>query len=371
MEVVPDDLPCVTEALSRWVGKTDLLVLSGGLGPTHDDKTRYALAEFLDCGFALDDALYDQVVARYRDSPRAALLERSRSIQALIPTAAQSLYNPAGSALGIFFEKNGTKVFSFPGVPFEYKAMVRQELSPLLEAELEHKRTWKSVSIIGIPESLVVERIPEIIKDARLHISVLPSFGLVELVIRGEMELVDAAARTTRERFADEALPEGCATLPEAILKTGREKKLTLSCAESCTGGMVGASLTEIAGSSDVFMGSAVTYSNEAKKKLLGVEQRVFDEYGAVSAPCAEAMARGALELYGTSLSVAVTGIAGPDGGSKEKPVGTVWFAVGSQVEGQMEVRSFVQHLGAERDLVRERAVRAALDAAWRRMIEM
>jgi nicotinamide-nucleotide amidase len=381
MEVVPDDLPCVVDVLDRWVGKTDFLVLSGGLGPTHDDKTRYALAEYLDCGLFVNDVLYDRVAARYEGMLRSShgatslelemktLIERSRPLQALVPTEAQGIYNPVGSALGIYFERTGTRVWSFPGVPFEFKAMAEQEVIPLLCTS--RAKSWASLSVIGIPESHAVERVPEVVGDERLHVSVLPSFGLVEFVIRGEASLVRSSVCTFCERFAGDVLPEGCATLPEAILVVGRAKRLTLSCAESCTGGMIGAALTDIAGSSDVFAGSAVVYSNEAKKSLLGVAQSILDKHGAVSGECAEGMAKGALASYGTSLAVAVTGIAGPAGGNAEKPVGTVWFAVASRAGGKTESASFIRRLDGERDLVRERAVRLALIAVWRKMEEI
>lgn len=366
MEVIPDDLPPMVDALNRWVGKVDVLVLSGGLGPTHDDMTRYALAEYLGCDLAVDNALYDRMLTRYEGLPMRDSLERSRPVQGAIPTGARGVYNPAGSALGIYFERSGTKVWSFPGVPFEFRAMVEQELVPLLPPA----HGWESVGIIGVPESRVVERVPEIVSDPALHVSILPSFGLVELVLRGERDHVEASAQTVRERFAEDALPKGCVTLPEAILKTGLEKGLTVACAESCTGGMAGAALTDLAGSSAVFMGSAVTYSNEAKEKILGVEPSVLEKYGAVSGECAEEMARGALSIYGTSLAVAITGIAGPDGGSREKPVGTVWFAVASRGD-VVECDSFSRQLGDERDLVRERAARVALSALWRKMYRM
>jgi nicotinamide-nucleotide amidase len=385
MEVVPDDLPEIVGALERWVGKTDLLVLSGGLGPTHDDKTRYALAEYLDCGLTTDDALYDRVAARYEETSQSlhglsesgnfpqldmkTLVERSRPTQSLVPTVARGVYNPAGSALGIYFERSGTRVWSFPGVPFEYKAMVKQEVTPFLSSA--GSGAWASVSVIGVPESLAVERVPEIVTDERLHVSVLPSFGLVEFVIRGERALVESAVHTLRERFAGDVLPEDCVTLPEAILATGQARSLTLPCAESCTGGLIGAALTDIAGSSAVFAGSAVVYSNEAKKNLLGVEASILSGHGAVSGECAESMAKGALTRYGTSLAVAVTGVAGPDGGSLEKPIGTVWFGVALQGTDQVISDSFVRRLDGERDLVRERAVRVALTAAWRKMCEM
>ena len=280
------------------------------------------------------------------------------------------------------FERSGTQVWSFPGVPFEFKAMTRQELAPLLARE-RGPYAWDSVAVIGVPESVLIERVPDIVADSRLHISILPSFGLVEFVVRGERALVEASVKTLRARLRDDVLPEGCTTLSQAILKTGLEKKLTLSCAESCTGGLAGAALTDVPGSSGVFVGSAVVYSNEAKEKFLGVSRSVLESQGAVSGECAEAMAEGALALYGTSVAVAVTGIAGPGGGAPDsenpgKSVGTVWFAVASRTDerndggrGGIECRSFVRKLGEERALVRERAVRTALTAAWRRMKEM
>jgi nicotinamide-nucleotide amidase len=256
--------------------------------------------------------------------------------------------------------------------------MTKQELTFLFSPDPAGgtPRVWKSVGVLGVPESRAVELVPEVVSDRRLHVSVLPSFGLVEFVIRGNAPLVESSVRLLRERFAGNVLPEGCASLPEAILATGREKGLSFSCAESCTGGLIGAALTEVPGSSDVFAGSAVVYSNEAKKNLLGVEPSILDMYGAVSGECAEAMARGALARYGTSLSVAVTGIAGPDGGSPEKPVGTVWFALAfrSQKDGdgqsKAESSSFLRRLEGERDLVRKHAVRVALTSAWRKMAE-
>ncbi|MDR3230603.1 MAG: nicotinamide-nucleotide amidohydrolase family protein [Synergistaceae bacterium] len=250
--------------------------------------------------------------------------------------------------------------------------MTVQELLPLLSPTRgSPARGWESVGIIGVPESLVAERVREIIADERLHISILPSFGLVEFVIRGEPERVETAARTVRERFAADALPRGCVTLPQAILKTGSEKELTVSCAESCTGGLVGSAMTEVSGSSAVFMGSAVVYDNEAKKRVLGVSSSILERNGAVSAECAGEMAVSALELYGTSVAIAVTGIAGPDGGSAEKPVGTVWFALASRIGEKTECRSFLRSLNGGRELIRERAVRIALSAIWRRMCEL
>ncbi|GHS95614.1 CinA-like protein [Synergistales bacterium] len=386
-ELVPDELSCVEDALNRWVGKVDMLVMSGGLGPTHDDKTRFAVAQYLKCELALDDTQYNRVLSRY-DAYIRELLEKTRDMQALIPVSAKSVYNPAGSALGIFFERSGTKVWVFPGVPFEYKAMVRQEISSLITSSRDGLYCWKSVAIVDVPESLVVARVPELVADERLHISILPSFGLVEFVIRGEKSLVEASIRVMYERFEREILPVGCVTLSEAILRQGKDKNLTISFAESCTGGLLGANLTDLPGSSSVFIGSAVVYSNEAKKRVLGVSDDILRTFGAVSKECVEAMAKGALALYDTSISVAVTGIAGPDGGSEEKPVGTVWFAVAfkSPYGDKTECESFTRNLGGgygtdvkrsdsqdpdRRALIRERTVRVALTAAWEKIASL
>lgn len=361
IEVVPDDPDLIVGLLRHWVGRTDLLVLSGGLGPTHDDRTREALSAYLDSPLRREDVLYDRIVGRY-DGERRAALEYVRSSQSLVPATAQGLYNPEGSALGIAFERRGTRVLSLPGVPSEFAAMVRQELPELFVPS----RRWTSVVLAGVSELCAVERVPEVIADPALHVSVLPSFASVELVVRGEPGRVRGAERLIRDRFPDDALPAGCAALQEAVLHEARSRGMTLSCAESCTGGLVQGALTAVPGSSDAFLGGVVAYSDEAKRKVLGVDPEVLTRHGAVSGECARAMAEGVLRLYGTSLAVSVTGIAGPGGGSEEKPTGTVWFAVASVEEGGVRSSAFLRNLRGDRDGVRERAVACALSALWR-----
>ena len=361
IEVVPDEPDLIVGLLRHWVGRTDLLVLSGGLGPTHDDRTREALSAYLDSPLRREDALYDRVVGRY-DGERRDALEHVRPSQSLVPASAQGLYNPEGSALGIAFEQLGTRVLSLPGVPSEFAAMVRQELSELFVPS--HR--WASVVLAGVSELRAVGRVPEVIADPALQVSVLPSFASVELIVRGDPDRVRAAERLVRERFPDDALPAGCAALQEAVLHEARTGGLTVSCAESCTGGLVQGALTSVPGSSDAFLGGVVTYSNEAKRKILGVPPEILERHGAVSAECARAMAEGALRLYGTDLAVSVTGIAGPEGGSAEKPVGTVWFAVARVGGGGVQSSAFLRHLRGDRDGVRERAVGCALSALWR-----
>ena len=234
IEVIPDTEDDIVSLLSRHVGKTDLLILSGGLGPTHDDRTRYAIAKFLDCEL-YSDPMYDRILERVKNNPtRLARLEKSRSTQAMIPVKARPVYNPTGSALGIAFTNYGTRVIALPGVPFEYEAMTRQEFPEFFADDDRH--CWASVIILGLPEVMIAEKIPEVISNPDLHVSILPAFPQVELIIRGESNDVDEAERLTRSRFTKNILPRGCHSLAEAVLHEARVHNAKIACAESCTG---------------------------------------------------------------------------------------------------------------------------------------
>ena len=360
IEVISDEEDEIISLLSRWVGKTDVLIMSGGLGPTHDDKTRNAISRYLGCGLQADNKAYDRVVERVKNDPkRLAYTEKVRDPQAMIPELAETVFNPAGFALGIKFEREGTKVIALPGVPFEYEAMTRQELPEIFTTD--EKRT-ASVIILDTPEMTIAGKIPEVIKNERLHVSILPAFPQVELILRGEPEIVSWAEGLTRSRFEGLVLPEGSRSIADAVLIEARAKGFRVACAESCTGGLVGGALTEIAGSSDVFNGSAVTYSNDAKMKILGVRSETLSRFGAVSSECAQEMAEGARRVYGADFAVSTTGIAGPDGGSESKPVGTVWFGIA----GSDGTRSMMKRLPGNREEVRTRAVRFALSELWK-----
>ena len=360
IEVISDEEDEIISLLSRWVGKTDILIMSGGLGPTHDDKTRNAIAKYLGCGLRADDEAYDRIVARVKNDPkRLAYTERVRDPQAMIPELAETVFNPAGFALGIKFEREGTKVIALPGVPFEYDAMTKQELPEIFATD--EKRT-ASVIILDTPEMTIAGKIPEVISNNALHVSILPASPQVELILRGEPEIVSWAEGLTRSRFEGLVLPEGSRSIADAVLIEARAKGVRVACAESCTGGLVGAALTEIAGSADVFNGSAVTYSNDAKVKILCVKNETLAKFGAVSSECAQEMAEGARRIYGADFAVATTGIAGPDGGSESKPVGTVWFGI----SGSEGTRSIMRRLPGNREEVRTRAVRFALSELWK-----
>lgn len=362
IEIISDSESEIISLLSRWVGKTDILIVSGGLGPTHDDMTRYAIAKYLGCGLVADDSSYDRVLARVKDDPkRYAYTASVRDPQAMIPGSSQTVFNPAGFALGIKFEREGTKVIALPGVPFEYEAMTQQEMPEIFA---DDEKRVASVIILDTPEMYIAAKIPEVINHSGLHVSILPAFPQVELIFRGEPDIVAWAEGLTRSRFDGLVLPEGAKSLADAVLIEARSKGVHVSCAESCTGGLVGAALTDIAGSSDVFNGSAVTYSNDAKREILCVKSETLARFGAVSGECACEMAEGSRKVYGADYAVSTTGIAGPDGGSEAKPVGTVWFGIA----GREGTRAVMRRLPGNREEVRTRAVQFALSELWKEL---
>ncbi len=357
IEVVPDDLYIIQETFTRWVGKVDHVITSGGLGPTHDDKTRDAVAAFLGCRLKIAEDAYSRIVDRYSESLKE-IIKGSMTKQALIPEKAEPVHNSEGSALGIRFRVSDTSFWVFPGVPSEYKAMAEREfLSSVIDVNC-----WRSVWITGWAESLLKDRLGSVFEDPVLHVSVLPSVNLVQVVLRGDPDITHEAEEQVRRDLPEDCLPEGVSTLEEAVLEELRNKKITAGCAESCTGGMISSSLTDIAGASEFFMGGVVCYSNQSKVNLLGVDFKVIEKYGAVSFQCAEMMAKGAAKVLSSDLALSVTGIAGPGGGTKEKPVGTVWYSLCSR--DSVESQHF--HFDGTRAHIRARARAKGLELMWR-----
>lgn len=324
IEILPDGTNALEEVLAGSVGRTDLVVVSGGLGPTHDDCTRKALARFLGVPLRTEMEAYERILARY-PAEMMENLRRCLDTQGSVPLGTRPVHNPVGSALGIFFDRDGTKVYSFPGVPAEFDAMVEQELKSELTPD---ERSMTSVVVAGWAEGVLKDRIKELTEDPSLHTSILPSAGTVELVFRGDRGRIGEATARVRALFPGDCLKEGANSVAEDLLSMARSHAITISCAESCTGGLVGAALTDVPGSSAAFLGSAVCYSNEAKIRVLEVPDDVLKEHGAVSRECALYMARGARRCFNSTVAVAITGVAGPGGGSDDKPLGTVWFAV-------------------------------------------
>ncbi|MDB5050435.1 MAG: competence/damage-inducible protein CinA [Fibrobacteres bacterium] len=344
--VIGDDEKVLARALDWAMGpqalvKPDMLILTGGLGPTRDDLTRQAVAGFLKRPVVESPEAMEwlaEYLAGYFGKP-AAEMPWGQRIQASIPEGTRPLRNPVGTACGFAFEAHGIPAFAFPGVPSELDAMVRLHLLPGLQGDgvLLEKTVWtwgwsesaqrQAFAPLTVPDHFRYSSLPGE-RGVRLTLSCLcaPSDrdrrgAELDLLWREMLNAIPSEAIVDREG----------ATLPQAVVKLLLAKKATVSVAESCTGGGLGFLLTETSGSSEVFHRGFLTYSNQAKSDLLGVDAAVLKSSGAVSEETALAMVRGCLEKSGATYAVAITGVAGPTGGTPEKPVGTVWIAVASR----------------------------------------
>lgn len=361
LEVIRDDEEVLIALLNYWVSKANLIVISGGLGPTHDDRTRAAIAKFLEVPLVRDDETYDSIIARHSLESKK-YLEGCRDKQASIPLGSKAIFNPVGSALGFLARAGKTEILALPGVPMEFKAMAQQYLSGLNKDASIRLALCK---IVGWPESELKETLDDLVKKFPNYIMFLPEPNVVTLAIKGPEELTSALLCEIKTVLEDDALPDDVSCLEEAIIALASDLNASLAFAESCTGGMVGESITRIPGASLVFAGSAVCYSNLAKKVILGVPEKILDCFGAVSEECALAMASGAKRIFKADYAVSVTGIAGPLGGSPNKPVGTVCFALSS---ARGDERAFTRHLNGDRETIRLWSKNIALEAIWREL---
>lgn len=315
----------------------DILILTGGLGPTRDDLTRQAVAAYL--GVDVEESPDALAWLSAFLGRGAADLPPGQRNQALVPAGAAPLRNPAGTACGFRVRVGATEVYAFPGVPMELEAMVTEHLLPDLAGDkvLLEKGLWtwgwsegaqrQALEGLVLPPAFRFSSLPGE-KGVRISLNVL---AIPSERARCEEEL-DSAWRSLVAAIPPECLvDQGGLSLPEAVFALLKARGLTLSVAESCTGGGLGALLTSVPGSSSVFERGYLTYSNAAKTDLLGVPEEVLKTFGAVSEETVLAMAQGCLRRSGASHACAITGIAGPDGGTPEKPVGTVWIAVAGQ----------------------------------------
>lgn len=362
---VEDDAAAIAEAVAGVANRVDLVILSGGLGPTADDVTREGVAKALGLALHRYPPLEEALAARYRalgrEVPSFALK------MADVIEGAEILPNPRGTAPGQLLVWGGTTIVLLPGVPVEFETIFTRHLLPRWPAQDGAVRVLR---LAGVYESQVEARVaPLYERFGRENVTILGGRGLVDLVLEavgegasqrlGEMEGAFAAAVGTDLYGVDDA------TLTGALLAALRQRGWRLAVAESCTGGMVGARLTAEAGASEVFVGGVVAYSNALKVYLLGVAPQLLEEHGAVSQAVVEAMAEGVLRL-GAECAIAITGIAGPGGGSETKPVGTVHLAAVTPV-GR---RHLAVTLPGDRAAVREWATNLALDLLRRCVVE-
>ncbi|GAA4086783.1 competence/damage-inducible protein A [Mucilaginibacter panaciglaebae] len=335
---VSDDRQHILTALKEASERANLIFITGGLGPTKDDITKTTLAEYFGVGMvenkeALDNVL--RIFAKY-DRP---MLDINR-LQAQIPENCEVIVNKNGTAPGMWFEVNGKIYVSMPGVPFEMMYMMEEDVIPRIKTLFKLPAIiHKTILTVGEGESFLAARIADIEDSLPKHIKLayLPKLGQVRLRLSGQGE--DEKQLSTEiehytakivERVGNHVAAEEDITLEKTILNFMAERGLTLSAAESCTGGYISHLFTQHPGSSKVFLGGAVSYANQLKESILSVKHETLETYGAVSEETVVEMAEGALRNFKSDYAIAVTGIAGPDGGTPDKPVGTVWIAAAS-----------------------------------------
>jgi nicotinamide-nucleotide amidase len=370
---VGDDPAAIRDGVSDALRRTGAVLTTGGLGPTRDDISKRVVAELFGLPLGFDQAVWDNLARRFAALGRTP--SPNNRVQAEVPRGATVLPNRWGTAPGLWLEGEPGLVIMLPGVPGEMRKLLEHEVAPRLAARSAGAVIRsRVVRTTGVAESALAERLGEIEADvAPLTLAYLPGFDGVDLRLSAWSLPADeadarlrAAAALLRERAGPWAYGEGDDDLAALVLERARRLGRRLGTAESCTGGLVGGRLTEIPGSSDVYVGGVVSYANDLKTGLLGVDPALVETHGAVSEAVAMAMARGAAERLNADLVVSVTGIAGPGGGSEHKPVGTVWFGLGYRGEVSARRSLFV---GTRHD-IRARAAQTALHLMLRRLRE-
>ncbi len=369
-----DEAAAIDAELDRACAASDLVLLTGGLGPTHDDLTVEAVAACFEAPLRLDPTVLDRLVERYRQRGRA-MPEAVRKL-ALVPEGFEVLDNPVGAAPGLWHAGGGCIVVVLPGVPAEMQALFAAEVAPRLRRQnglrvIAHR----TLLTAGVGESNLQERIGDLSEhlEPGLRLAYLPGAGAVRLRLTATGQesaaveaRLDRLEAHLRRRIGAYVYGRDSDSLEAVLGRLLAERGLRVAVAESCTGGLVLHRLTNVPGSSAYVVGGVVAYSNEVKQQRLGVAARALEQEGAVSEAVARQMARGVRRSLGADLGLATTGIAGPTGGTPEKPVGTVWIACADA--GGEAAR--LLHFGQDREQNKERSATAVLELARRRLLE-
>jgi len=372
MSVVGDDADNIRQALDLALSRAEVVLLTGGLGPTHDDITKKVVAEYFDSAEMLTD---EKVLAHVK-----ALFQR-RNIrmtpvneeQALVPKKATVLWNDFGTAPGLLFGRNGRYCAIMPGVPAEMQHIMAERVLPFLKSQSQNQVIrHRTIRTFGLGESVLFEKLSPIHDLEKFgKIAFLPNYSAVD--VRISVYETDTAEAEQKIRAAEEYILARAGqhvygfdedTIEAVIGRRLMEKKATLAVAESCTGGLVAHRITNVSGSSQYFDRGIITYSNAAKMQILGVPEEIIQQRGAVSEECAKAMAEGVRRISGTTYGIATTGIAGPTGGTEEKPVGLVWIGVATPERVSAQKFLFVK----DRQVNKERFSQMALNLLLREL---
>ena len=363
---VGDNTERIVGALREAASRSALVVTTGGLGPTSDDLTNACIStltgrEMVEYPEAREHV--DTMFARFGRQPTA-----NNYKQAMFPTGTELIPNPVGTAMGALVEWEGTLFATLPGVPTEMKTMFGETLEPLIRARSEGSIVSKTLHFAGIGESALAEKVQEFLDATDPTVAPLAGQGRVRLRIttraateREAQEKIAPVEKEVIARLGEYFYGEDGETLEGAVARLLKERSATLALAESCTGGLLAKRLTDMPGSSAYFTEALVTYSNESKERLLGVPHALIVEHGAVSEAVAREMAEGARRVSGADYGLSVTGVAGPDGGTEEKPVGLVFVGV-SDAEDTFAEKVDLTAWARSRDSIRERSTNRAFD---------
>ena len=336
---ISDNESAILQAIAESQSRCNILIVTGGLGPTKDDITKKTLCKYFSCGYRRDNSVIEHLEKIFAQRGRQLL--DTNLVQADLPEACVTLHNAVGTAPGMWFHQNNKILISLPGVPVEVYHLIEERVLPKLRETLELPIVeHRTLVTLQKAESLLSKDLEEFEKalPESLSLAYLPNFNMVKLRLSQK-------ANSTAELIIDEYFEKLIATIHDDVFCLGDkdpathlseyliQEGITFTSAESCTGGFIANRLMQTPGISSVFPGSIVCYSNDVKISELGVDPAIIAEFGAVSEPCALAMAKGVRAKFNTQLSIATTGIAGPDGGSKEKPVGLVYIAVSTETQ--------------------------------------
>jgi len=362
--VVGDNTDRLTQLLKLASKRSDLVIITGGLGPTQDDLTKESVCQFLNKSLILREDVLLKIKEMFK--ARNKKMPKNNVKQAMFPSDCMLLDNDMGTAPGLFIQSSNAGFYLLPGPPTEMKNMFTKQVMPLLEKQVGQTIYSKSLKVFGIGESMAEMLISDLLKD-QSNPTIAPyahpygmEFRLTAKAPRKDLakELLLPIEKEVRKRLGDNIFGIDAEELENAAFNRLKEKNFTISTAESCTGGLIASKLVNLDGASSVFLGSIVSYSNNLKNSLLDVPLDVLSSDGAVSEACAIKMAEGICKKTGSNVGISTTGVAGPTGGTLEKPVGLVY--IGLSVNGETSV--YKHNFVGNRNSIRERAARQALD---------
>jgi len=357
--VIADEKEAIMNALDHVETGTNYIFITGGLGPTEDDRTKAVITSYFGGQLEFSVEAYKWVEEFFTKRGRIPS-ERNKG-QAIIPNNAERIINKMGTASGMIFRKDGKSFFVMPGVPYEMQNMMTESILPELAKYSKVLNTELQVNTFGLPESEIADRIMDVMPDIEQEMSIgyYPSVKGITIRLSGSDKLkVEKAQMKIQELLGDSVYSLLNKSIAEIVVNICKNKGLIITVAESCTGGSIADMITNVPGSSTVFKEGFIVYSNEAKIRSLGVEPYILDKYGAVSEETVEAMAKGLKNKTGADIAIGVSGIAGPDGATPGKPVGLVYLAVA------YKERIYIQKINLDRGRIKnkEYAARAALN---------